>query len=258
MWKWSSMGVIRLWTGASYRYWNDGFWLWTHAIFSTYRRTLISPSEIHTHAVMILEGPLTSCEQLPGNGLSPLEWPAKSPRVKIWRPVVTSLCPPVRQSDVLSQQWLTFDVQRDGIFLGQIRKFREPGNCFLQRSNQKHLNTWRLSDLLQDLRDHLEQWKRVQETPPIVPGNRHGIRKLRPGVRIRRCKLDEASVGERRKQVDLWFAPQGKYRSETLHGHRPLCVQCLADSGQRICLDVVDSWQMDWNQCYRLAIAPLQ
>ena len=51
------------------------------------------------------------------------------------------------------------------------------------------------------------------------------------------------------QQVDPWFAPLGKYWSETLHGHRPLCVQCLADSGQRICLHDVDSWQMDGNQC---------
>ena len=33
---------------------------------------------------------------------------------------------------------------------------------------------------------------------------------------------------------------------------------CLADSGQEICLDVVDSWQMDGNQRYRLVIAPLE
>ena len=39
---------------------------------------------------MILEGPLTSWEWP-----SPLGWPTKSPLVKIWRPVVTSLCPPV-------------------------------------------------------------------------------------------------------------------------------------------------------------------
>ena len=49
--KWLSMVVIRLWTGASCRYWNDGFWLWTHAIFLTYRRTRISPSDIHTPCV---------------------------------------------------------------------------------------------------------------------------------------------------------------------------------------------------------------
>ena len=63
--KWSSMVAIRLWTGTSCKYWNDGFWIWTHAIFSTYRRTWISPSEIHTHAMMILAGTLTSSQQLP-------------------------------------------------------------------------------------------------------------------------------------------------------------------------------------------------
>ena len=30
------------------------------------------------------------------------------------------------------------------------------------------------SKLLQDLRDHLERWKRIQEAPPIVLGHRHG------------------------------------------------------------------------------------
>ena len=99
--------------------WNYDFWLWTHVIFSTYRSEQISPSEIHTREVMILAGTLISPQQPPRNGPSPLRWPAKSPRVKIWQPVVKSLYPPVRQSDVLSQQWLTFDVQWDGIFLGQ-------------------------------------------------------------------------------------------------------------------------------------------
>ena len=158
----------------------------------------------------------------------------------------------------LSQQWLTFDIQRDGVFLGQVQKFREPGSCFLQRYDQNHLNTWRLKDLLQDLRDHLEPQMCIQEAPPVVPGYRHGIREVCTGVGIRRCKLDEMSVRERREQVDLWFAPLGKYWSEMLHGHRSLGVQCLAYSGQHICLDVVDSWQMDSNQCYCLAITPLQ
>ena len=65
--------------------------------------TRISPSEIHTRAVMILEGPLTSSEQ---NGPSLLGWPAKSPGMKIWRPVVTSLYPPVvRATSWVSSGW---------------------------------------------------------------------------------------------------------------------------------------------------------
>ena len=63
--KLSSLEEVRLWTDASYSCWNDDFWLETRAIFSTYRRTRISPSEIHTHAMMILAGTLTSSQQLP-------------------------------------------------------------------------------------------------------------------------------------------------------------------------------------------------
>ena len=160
--------------------------------FSTYRRTPLSPSEIHTHAVMILKGPLTSSEQPPRNGPSPLGW-----KVSMREDLTASSDESPRRTD-------------------------------LRRTAGR--------DLL--------------GTGPEVPGTR----KLFPG----RWKLDEASVGERREQLDLWFAPLGIYWSETLRGHRPLRVQCLANSGQRICLDVVDSWQMDGNQCYRLTIAPLQ
>ena len=207
------MEAIRFWTGASCRYWSDDFWIWTHAIFLTCRSKGISPSAIHALEMMILEGTLTSSQQPPGIGPSPPGWPAESPSVKIWWPVVTSLCPPVGQSDVLSQQWLTFDVQRDGIFLGQVETFQEPGSCFLQRSDQNHLNPLRLSHLLQDLRDHLERWKHVQEAPPFVLGHRHGVHELRPGIWIRQCKLDEASVAKSREQVDLWFAPLDKHWS---------------------------------------------
>ena len=167
-----------------------------------------------------------------------------------------SLSPPRTErhpESAVAEAW-TFDVQSEGIFLGQVQKFREPGSCFLQRRDQNHLNTWRLNDLLQDLRNHLEWRKYVQDSPPVVPRNRHGAHELRPGVRIW-GKLDDASVGECREQVDLCFAPLGKHWSETLHGHRPLSVQCLADSGQRISLDVVDSWQMDGNQFYRTTSA---
>ena len=57
----SSMGEVRLWRGASYKCWNDDFWLETRAIFSTYRRTQILPNGIHTLGVMIHVGTLTSC-----------------------------------------------------------------------------------------------------------------------------------------------------------------------------------------------------
>ena len=89
-----SLEAIRLWTGSSCRYWNDDFWFWTHAIFSTCRSEQIFPSAIHTLEVMILERTLTSSQQPPGNGPSPLGWPTESTRVKIWWPVVTSLYPP--------------------------------------------------------------------------------------------------------------------------------------------------------------------
>ena len=93
--KWESMEAIRLWTGATCRYWNADFWLWIHAIFSTCRSEWIFPSAIYTREAMILEGTLTSSQQPPGNGLSPLGWPAESPHMTIWWPVVTSLYSPI-------------------------------------------------------------------------------------------------------------------------------------------------------------------
>ena len=64
----ASMGEVRLWRGASYRCWNDDFWLETRAIFSTYRRIQTSPNGIRTLGVMSHIGTLTSCVQLPWNG----------------------------------------------------------------------------------------------------------------------------------------------------------------------------------------------
>ena len=87
----SSRVVIRPWRGASYRYWNDDFWLEKRAIFSSYRTPRILTNEIHTLAVKILVGILTSCWQLPWNDPLLSKWPWEFPRVKIWRPEVTSL-----------------------------------------------------------------------------------------------------------------------------------------------------------------------
>ena len=50
------MGTVRLWRGASYKCWNDDFWLETRAIFSTYRTRRILPNGIRTLAVMIHVG----------------------------------------------------------------------------------------------------------------------------------------------------------------------------------------------------------
>ena len=70
----------------------------------------------------------------------------------------------------------------------------KPQSCLLQWSDQNQPDSWWLSDLLQNLRDHLEWRERIQEAPPVVPGHWHGVRPLCPGVRIRRYKLDESSV----------------------------------------------------------------
>ena len=64
----SSMGEVCLWRGASYRCWNDDYWLETRAIFSTYRTPQILTNGIPTLGVMIPVGTLTSCWQLPWNG----------------------------------------------------------------------------------------------------------------------------------------------------------------------------------------------
>ena len=63
----SSMGEVRLWRGASYKCWNDDFWLETRAIFSTYRTPQILPNGIRTLGAMSHVGTLTSCVQLPLN-----------------------------------------------------------------------------------------------------------------------------------------------------------------------------------------------
>ena len=191
------------------------------------------------------------------------EWPfvtsmaLKIPRMKIWLTVVTNLCPPVGQSDILSQQWLTFNVQRDGIFLGQIQKFREPGSCFLQRSDRNHLNTWRLSDLLQDLRDHLERWKGIQETPPIVPWNRHGVHELRLGSGYGDANLMSrllANVANKSTCGSPHWANTGRRRSMAIV-HSVFSVWPTLDSESAWMLWTPGRWT---DQCYRLSIAPLQ
>ena len=78
------MEAIHLWTGASCRYWNHDFRLKTCHLFDLQKWT------IHTCEVMILEGTLTSSQQPPGNGPSPLGWPAESPCVKIGWPSMCS------------------------------------------------------------------------------------------------------------------------------------------------------------------------
>ena len=73
---------------------------------------------------------------------------------------------------------------------------------------------WRMSQTSQQyLRDHLEWREHVQEDPPVLPRHGHGMCPLCPGVRIQRYELDEQSVGESRKQVDLRLAPLGKHGS---------------------------------------------
>ena len=148
-----------------------------------------------------------------------LEWPLA---IRVARRVSTCVdlmagsdesLSPRRSAQHFESAAVALDIQRDGIFLGQIHQLRKPWSCLLHLSDQNHLDPWRLSDLLQYWRDHLEWRECKQEAPPMVPGHRHGVHKLSPGVRIWRCKLDESSVGESRKQVDLWFAPLGKHRS---------------------------------------------
>ena len=61
--KLSSLGEVPLRTDASYRCWNDDFWLETRAIFLTYRRPRILPNGIHTPGVMIHEGTWAVAQQ---------------------------------------------------------------------------------------------------------------------------------------------------------------------------------------------------
>ena len=87
--------------------------------------------------------------------------------MSIWRPVVTPFRHPIADHDVLSQQCLTLD---DWILLCQVHQLRKPRSCLLQWSDQNHPGSWWLSDLLQNLSNHVQWRESIQEAPPIVPG----------------------------------------------------------------------------------------
>ena len=139
-----------------------------------------------------------------------LEWPSV---IRMARRVSTRVDLTAGSDESLSSLRSVRRLELDGIFLWQIHQLRKPWSCLLQWSDQNHLDSWWLSNLLQHLRNHLEWRDGIQEAPPVVPGHWHGVRELGPGVRIRRCKLDESSVGECYKQVDPWLAPLGKHWS---------------------------------------------
>ena len=120
---------------------------------------------------------------------------------------------PCRRPTRLESAGLDPRRQRDRIFLGQIHQLRNHEAACCSGAIRNHPDSWWLSDLLQYLRDLLEWRERVQEAHPVVPRHGHGIYPLLSGVRIRRYELDESSVGECRKQIDLWLAPLGKHGS---------------------------------------------
>ena len=112
-------------------------------------------------------------------------------------------------------------------------------------------------------------WRMSRTSPPVVHPTGQILVRDAPWPSSTQCSVSGRTSRTSQPVVQLQlqlqlqlqnclFTPPGKCWSETLHGHRPLRVQCLADSGQLSCLDVVDAWQMEGNQCYHLAIAPLQ
>ena len=145
----------------------------------------------------------------------------------------------------------------DSDLLGIGQSTREPWCCRLQLSDQNHLHSWWLNDLLQYLRDHLECQERVQEGPSRSPKAwtwHLSTPPWVPGTAIRTWRV----VCWRMSQTS-WSVAHPTWKSRVVDSpwpsSTPWSVSGRLWTGN---LDVVHSWQMDGKQRNRLAVVAIE